>query len=114
VEGLNVLQTGPGRLFVSDFFDVSIYVDAAEADVERWYVERFLLLRQTAFQDPMSYFRKYADLSEAEAVDVARRLWSSINAVNLRENIAPTRDRARIVLEKGPEHAVDRVRLRRW
>jgi type I pantothenate kinase len=118
VEGLNVLQTGgrPGRrlpMFVSDFFDFSIYVDAAEPDVEQWYVERFLALRETVFQDASSYFHRYASLTREQAVETARHLWRSINQVNLRENILPTRGRATVILEKGRDHAVRRVRLRR-
>ena len=119
LEGLNVLQTGPGpaghegQAFVSDYFDFSIYVDADEADVERWYVERFLRLRETVFRDPSSYFRRYADLDHDEAVETARGIWRDINGRNLRANIAPTRGRARLVLEKGPDHSVRRVLLRR-
>jgi type I pantothenate kinase len=118
VEGLNVLQAGagtgrPGRVFVSDFFDFSVYVDADEAAIERWYVARFLTLRETVFRDPRSYFHRYASLDEAEATDTAREIWRTINGVNLRENIQPTRERARLVLEKGGDHAVRRVRLRR-
>jgi type I pantothenate kinase len=116
VEGLNVLQTGQSRAdraFVSDFFDFSIYVDANEADIEQWYVERFLALRDTVFRNPSSYFHRYADLSPAEAEETARALWQRINLVNLRENILPTRDRAHLILEKGRDHAVRRVRLRR-
>jgi type I pantothenate kinase len=114
VEGLNVLQTGTGRTgFVSDFFDFSIYVDASEADIEYWYVERFLALRETVFRNPSSYFHRYAALSNEEAVTTARTLWRSINLVNLQQNIAPTRDRAHLILEKGRDHAVRRVRLRK-
>jgi type I pantothenate kinase len=119
VEGLNVLQAvpaapgRPGQPFVSDFFDFTIYIDADEADVARWYVERFLRLRETVFRDPTSYFRRYADLDHDEAVATGERIWREINGVNLRENIAPTRGRARLILEKGPDHAVRRVLLRR-
>jgi type I pantothenate kinase len=123
VEGLNVLQAGDGgrrgaeasrpRVFVSDFFDFSIYLDAEETDIERWYVERFLALRETVFQNPRSYFHRYARLTEAEAVDTSRDIWHRINGVNLRENVMPTRERARLVLEKGSDHTVRRVRLRR-
>ena len=107
VEGLNVLQTGEvargrqPRVFVSDFFDFSIYIDADEADIEAWYVDRFLTLRATVFQDARSYFHRYAALADAEAVATAREIWRTINGVNLRENIAPTRERAQLVLEKG-------------
>ncbi|HUF46523.1 MAG TPA: type I pantothenate kinase [Vicinamibacterales bacterium] len=113
VEGLNVLQTGDGeRVFVSDFFDFSIYIDADEADIEAWYVERFLKLRETVFRDPRAYFHRYAALSDVEARATACRIWAEINGVNLRENISPTKGRARLILEKGPDHAVRRVRLR--
>jgi type I pantothenate kinase len=119
VEGLNVLQ--PARLprdgkaipFVSDFFDFSIYLDADEADLHRWYVNRFLRLRHTAFRDPLSYFRKYAELSEDEAVETANGLWSGINLPNLRENIVPTRQRASLILRKGASHRIEEVALRR-
>ena len=117
VEGLNVLQTGsrqrkPPAMFVSDFFDFTIYVDANESDIEHWYIERFLKLRSTIFQDPSSYFHRYAALTAAEAEATARRIWQTINLVNLRENVVPTRERAHLVLEKGRDHAVRRVRLR--
>lgn len=119
VEGLNVLQTRDGqpgrplRLFVSDFFDFSIYMDAEERDIEAWYVARFKMLRETVFRDPGSYFHRYASLTDPEAEETARRIWRTINGVNLRENIAPTRDRARVVLYKASDHAVRRVRMRK-
>lgn len=119
VEGLNVLQ--PARLpkdgtaipFVSDFFDFSIYLDGHEDDLHRWYVTRFMRLRQTAFRDPRSYFRKYAEIPEAEALKVADRLWTTINLPNLRENILPTRQRASLILTKGASHRIESVALRR-
>jgi type I pantothenate kinase len=119
VEGLNVLQ--PAKLpkdgeaipFVSDFFDFSIYIDAAEALVEDWYVERFLRLRQTAFRDPASYFHRYATLSEDEARETGLSIWRSINLVNLKENILPTRQRADLILRKAANHAVESVALRK-
>ncbi len=114
LEGLNVLQVGESRTeFVSDYFDFSIYVDADEADIEQWYVDRFLTLRESVFQDPDSFFSNYADLSDDEAVATARSIWQRINGVNLRENIAPTRERASLILHKRADHRVDRVRLRR-
>ncbi len=119
LEGLNVLQTPDGarrrsiRAFVSDYFDFSIYLDADEEDIESWYVARFLTLRDTAFRDPRSYFRRYADLSTEEAIATARRIWDEINEVNLHENIRPTRDRARLILRKAGDHSVQEVRLRR-
>jgi type I pantothenate kinase len=112
VEGLNVLQAGSG-VFVSDFFDFSIYVDAAESDIELWYVERFLALRETVFRNPDSYFHRYADLTPEQARETALGIWRGINLVNLRENVLPTRERAHLILEKGRDHAVRRVRLRR-
>ena len=119
LEGLNVLQTENGAQweppgnFVSDFFDFSIYVDAEDADLERWYVDRFLKLRDTVFQDEDSYFNRYATLSTSEAKRVARKIWAEINGPNLVENIKPTRERARLILEKGPNHAVRSVKLRK-
>lgn len=119
VEGLNVLQPailpkdGETIPFVSDFFDFSIYIDAAEDLVEHWYVERFLRLRQTAFRDPAAYFHRYASLSEDEAREVALSLWRTINLINLHENILPTRQRADLILRKGEGHAVESVALRK-
>ncbi|HEX2577851.1 MAG TPA: type I pantothenate kinase [Aquihabitans sp.] len=114
VEGLNVLQTSRGTTtFVSDFFDLSIYVDADVADVRRWYVERFHTLRETVFQRPDSYFQRYAALSDEEATETALAIWRDINERNLVANIEPTRERADVILRKGPDHHVDEVRLRR-
>jgi type I pantothenate kinase len=114
-----VRQTGAGRtgrplpMFVSDFFDFSIYVDADENDIEQWYVERFLRLRETVFQNPSSYFHRYAALTPEQATDTGRTLWRTINLVNLHENILPTRERAHLVLQKARDHAVRTVRLRK-
>jgi type I pantothenate kinase len=118
VEGVNVLAARPSRQprdipFVSDFFDFSIYLDAQEDVLERWYIDRFLSLRQTAFRDPRSYFRKYAELDDDEAVRVAREIWTTINLENLRNNIAPTRPRASLVLTKGADHRIEEVALRK-
>lgn len=119
VEGVNVLQTPARRgraepsVVVSDFFDFSIYVDATEADLERWYVDRLLLLRETSLHDPRSYFNFLTQYTEEATRDFARSVWSQVNLVNLHENIAPTRGRALLLLEKDGDHAVRRVRLRR-
>lgn len=118
LEGLNVLQSPDGhrdssRVFVSDFFDFSIYLDADEQTIERWYVERFLRLRETVFRDKASYFHRYAQLTEGQAVETARSIWQEINLLNLHENIRPTRERAHLILEKGEDHQVQNVRLRR-
>lgn len=112
VEGLNVLQPA-ARLAVSDLFDFSIYIDAHVEDIRRWYVERFLTLRFTAFSDPNSYFHRYAGLDDDEAVRTATGIWKQINEPNLTTNILPTRARAALVLQKGPDHAVERIRLRK-
>ena len=119
LEGLNVLQPPPqageraSALAVSDLIDFSIYVDAHPGDVRRWYIERFLALRETAFRDPASYFRRYAEMDADAARDRAATLWDEINGPNLRENVAPTRSRADLVLTKGGDHTVRRVRLRK-
>jgi type I pantothenate kinase len=119
VEGLNVLQPARPRadgrqgLAVSDFFDFSIFVDARTDDVRGWYVERFLRLRETAFSNPESYFHRYASLSDDEAVARAQQIWRDINEVNLVQNVLPTRARATLVLAKGADHNVRRVRLRK-
>ena len=113
VEGLNVLQTGDARVMVSDYFDFSVYVDANEADIRSWYIDRFMTLRKTIFRDPNSYFHRYAGLSDETAVETAREIWDTINGVNLRENIFPTRERAHLIVEKADDHLVRRVRLRR-
>jgi len=113
LEGLNVLQVGGADEFVSDYFDFSIYIDADESHIEEWYVQRFLKLCETVFQDPNSFFQNYAHLSHDEAVATARGIWREINGKNLRENIAPTRTRASLLLRKGLDHRVTDVSLRR-
>lgn len=119
VEGLNVLQTGrppkDGKAipYVSDFFDFSVYIDASEQVLERWYVERFRALRSTAFRDPLSYFHRYSQVTDAEAQEIARTIWSRINLQNLRENILPTRQRASLILRKGEDHSIESVALRK-
>ncbi|QRV01806.1 type I pantothenate kinase [Arcanobacterium phocisimile] len=118
VEGLNVLQPAPGIAAhefsaVSDFFDFTIYVDAPEEALERWYIERFLKLRSTAFTNDASYFRNYANLTDSQARETARQIWGAINLPNLRHNIAPTRNRATVILKKGPNHTIDQVHVRK-
>ncbi len=119
IEGLNVLQHGVSTngkvpaVFLSDFFDFSIYVDAQEQVIKQWYVDRFLALRETAFSDPNSFFKRFASLSYDEAVATASSIWDSINGPNLTQNILPTRSRARLILTKGADHQVERIRLRR-
>jgi type I pantothenate kinase len=119
VEGLNVLQPARRRsdgttgLALSDFFDFSVYVDAAHGDIRNWYVSRFLKLRETAFRDPDSYFVRFGRLSEAEATAIAIDIWNEINGPNLELNIRPTRGRATAILRKGPDHQVSWVRIRK-
>ncbi|MBV7295704.1 type I pantothenate kinase [Corynebacterium sp. TAE3-ERU12] len=112
LEGLNVLQTGP-MLMVSDLFDFSVYVDAHKKDIERWYVERFLRLRDTVFRTPNAHFAHFAELDDEEATAQARRIWQTVNLPNLVENILPTRVRASLVLTKSSDHTVSRVRMRK-
>lgn len=119
VEGLNVLQPSTATterrstLALSDFFDFSVYVDARERDIRKWYVNRFLSLRETAFADPNSYFHRFASFTDEEAVDMATKVWESINYPNLVDNIAPTRGRATLVMRKAPDHTVQQVLLRK-
>ena len=114
IEGLNVLQVGSeANEFVSDYFDFSIYIDADENDIEQWYVDRFLTLCKTVFQDPNSFFRHYAHLTTEQAVETARYIWREINGRNLRENIAPTKARASLILRKAADHRVTDVHLLR-
>ncbi|BEM30859.1 pantothenate kinase [Serratia marcescens] len=119
LEGLNVLQSGmdyphdPHRVFVSDFVDFSIYVDAPETLLQSWYINRFLKFRQGAFSNPDSYFHHYSKLPEPEAVNIATQLWNEINGLNLQQNILPTRERASLIMTKSANHAVESVRLRK-
>lgn len=119
VEGVNVLQTGrlprDGKAIavVSDFFDFSVYIDADEPVLREWYVRRWLTLRDTAFKDPKSYFRRYALLSDEEAIATATAIWERTNLANLEENILPTRPRATLILKKGADHVIESVALRR-
>ncbi|HXA59077.1 MAG TPA: type I pantothenate kinase [Streptosporangiaceae bacterium] len=114
VEGLNVLQAAPpGSLAVSDFFDFSIYVDARVEHIRQWFADRLVELCRTAFADPRSFFHPYARLGEAEIRAFAHQVWRDVNELNLVSNILPTRARATLVLHKGADHTVQRVRLRR-
>jgi len=119
VEGLNLLQVGGSRprkqprLFVSDFFDMTIYVDAEEADIEHWFTERFIVLREAAFHDPSSFYTRFINLNEEESLQLAHYVWQEINGRNLHENILPTRERAHLILHKGRDHSVQEVRLRK-
>ncbi|HFQ5086852.1 TPA: type I pantothenate kinase [Vibrio vulnificus] len=119
IEGLNVLQSGmdyphdPHRVFVSDFLDFSIYVDAESNTIEQWYVERFLKFRKGAFTQPGSYFSHYTQLSEQQATEKAQQIWRDINGINLTENILPTKERAQLILRKGPNHLVEEILLRK-
>jgi len=119
VEGVNVLQTGrPPRdgkaiPYVSDYFDFSVYIDATEAVLEKWYVDRFRALRSTAFRDPLSYFHRYSHITDKEAGEIALSIWSRINLANLRDNILPTRQRASLILSKGEDHNIESVALRK-
>ena len=114
LEGLNVLQVDShANEFVSDYFDFSIYLDADESLIESWFIERFHALRRTVFQDPQSFFKHFADLTDEQATTLAAQIWESINGRNLRENIAPTKGRASLIIEKGADHRVTDVFLRK-
>lgn len=119
VEGLNILQagelprTGKPILFASDFLDFSVYIDADNDDLEDWFMQRFFRLRETAFKDPTSFFRRFAEMSEEEAGSFGRQVWRSINLRNLVDNVLPTRGRADLILKKGKDHLIENVSLRR-
>ncbi|WP_165312470.1 type I pantothenate kinase [Vibrio ziniensis] len=119
IEGLNVLQSGmdyphdPHRVFISDFLDFSIYVDADSQMIEKWYIERFMKFRDSAFKEPGSYFSHYTSLSEEEAIAKAQQIWYSINGKNLQGNILPTKGRAQLILRKGLNHTVEEILLRK-
>lgn len=119
LEGLNVLQSGmnypasPHNVFISDFVDFSIYVDADESLLKKWYINRFLKFRRGAFSNPNSYFHHYAKLSEQEAIETASTIWDEINGLNLRNNILPSRERADLILQKGENHQIEQVKLRK-
>lgn len=116
VEGINVLQvnsTTKNSVFVSDYFDYAIYVDADEEDLIKWYINRFESLRATSFQNPASYFHRYANLDKEESVAMATTIWDTINRPNLHENILPTRYRADLILKKGSHHFVQQVKIRK-
>lgn len=119
IEGLNVLQSGmdyphdPHRVFISDFLDFSLFVDAQPEMIQTWYVERFMKFRQGAFTKPGSYFGHYTKLTKSEALEKAQSIWQTINGKNLQQNILPTRERAQLILQKGQNHMVEKVLLRK-
>ncbi|SDJ65458.1 type I pantothenate kinase [Sediminibacillus albus] len=118
IEGINVLQTPSSnemlsKIYVSDFFDLSLFVDAEEEDIQRWYIERFKILKESAFKDPKSYFNRYASLSDFEAEQVAAEIWNNINKKNLDLNIYPTKYRANIIIKKGKDHLTEQINLRK-
>lgn len=115
VEGLNVLQPpAQGQeVALSDYFDFQIYVDAPTQEIEKWYLDRFQALRDSAFKDPQSYFHRYTEMSDEEALSRAKEIWRTINLPNLQQNIISTKSRATLVLQKGLEHRVETVLLRK-
>ena len=119
LEGLNLLQVYPlggarsPKIFASDLIDFSIYVDAEESHIRQWYLERFLLLKKTAFRNPRSFFHNFAEMSDTDARAFATDVWERVNLVNLVSNVAPTRERAQVVMQKGSDHRVQEVWLRR-
>ena len=114
IEGINVLQVNmESPVFVSDFFDCSLYVDAHVDHLEKWYIERFKMLRQTAFHDSQSYFKRFTEISEDDAVALAHEVWNKVNLVNLMDNILPTRNRAQIIVQKGEGHRIEKLFIRK-
>ena len=120
IEGLNILQIGDGMnhgmpkpVYVSDFLDFSIFVDAPEEWIREWFIERFLLLKENAFVNPRSYFRKYSELSREDAIEISSRIWDEINGLNYRENIEKTKWRAHLILEKGRDHSIQQILMRK-
>lgn len=114
VEGINTLQLPTNeRLYVSDFFDFSIYVDAQPELIEHWFLERFGLLLDSAFRDPTNYYYPYAIGDRDEAFDMARRIWQEIDLKNLEEFILPTRNRADLILHKTKHHLINKIYLRK-
>lgn len=119
LEGLNILQASPAhpgkqnQQFVSDFFDFSIYVDAEEKTVKKWFMDRFSLFRKRAKNDPESFYHQFSGLSAKKAASFAEEVWEGINARNLRENILPYRQRARLILFKGQNHEIEKLFLRK-
>jgi len=116
LEGLNVLQPPAigQELALSDFFDFTIYIDANPNTIEKWYLSRFLQLWTSAFTNPRSYFHPLTkQLNLEQATERAKGFWQDINLPNLRENIEPTRSRAKLVMQKGDEHRVQQVLLRK-
>jgi type I pantothenate kinase len=115
VEGINVLQLPANQqIYVSDFFDFSIFVDAAPKLIEAWYLERFESLLDTAFQDPNNYYYKFAIGDRQDALKMAQSVWKNVNLKNLTEYILPTRSRADIILHKTANHQIDQVFLRKY
>ncbi|MCD2257096.1 type I pantothenate kinase [Lactobacillus sp. CC-MHH1034] len=115
VEGINVLQLPSNApVFVSDFFDFSIYVDADPDLIEQWYLERFGVLLDTAFTDPNDYYYQYAIGDREDAFAMAKDVWRKVNLTNLKEFILPTRSRADVILHKTKHHLIDKVYLRKF
>lgn len=119
LEGLNILQTGMKKpheqpqLFVSDFFDFSLFVDAGTEIIKQWYIDRVLSFRNNSFKDSTAYFHHLTKMNKEEVIKFAERNWREINEVNLVENILPFKNRAQLILHKGKEHAVEAVYLRK-
>lgn len=115
VEGINTLQLPTNeQIYVSDFTDFSLYVDADPSLIQSWFLERFELLLQTAFQDPTNYYYPYTTVSHAEAIAKGKQVWRDIDLKNLTEYILPTRNRADMILHKTFHHRIDRLLLRKY
>ena len=115
VEGINVFQTSANKqLYINDFFDFSIYVDAKEHNIERWYLERFKTFLALAKQDPNNYYHQFTALSDDATMKLAKDTWKTVNLVNLRDYIEPTRSRAEVILHKDKTHKIDKIYLKKY
>lgn len=117
LEGLNILQingnAGHHDVYVSNFIDFSIYLDAREEYIKQWFIERFLMLMDTAFKDKDSYFKKFAGLNKMDAIKTASEIWDSVNGINYRKNIIKTKYRADLIIEKGMKHDIEKIMMRK-
>ena len=114
VEGINVFQNPINqRLYMSDYFDFSIYIDADVKNIKTWYLERFQTLLELARKDEHNYYHRFTKFTKEEALSLAQKTWEEINLVNLENYIEPTRNRAELILHKGDNHKIDLIHLKK-
>lgn len=115
VEGINVLQNPQNQmLYISDFYDFSIYVDAEEELIEKWYLERFDSLLKLAKYDTTNFYHQFTKMSTSKVVNLAKETWARVNRINLKEYIEPTRNRAEVILHKSENHYIDKIYLKKF